>query len=73
MVGAELEQMGIAGHEAVGGGAVGTGEEMIVVGIILDHGGCLIGFDKPREFPEGFVNLRKVGVGQAVNWPCGVR
>ena len=39
LVGAELEEMGIAGHETVGFAAAGTGQEMIVIRVLLDHGG----------------------------------
>ncbi len=35
-IGAELEQVGVAGHQTVGGAVVGAGQEVIIIRILLD-------------------------------------
>jgi len=66
-VGTELKEVRIAGHQTVGGAAVGTGEEVIVVPVFLHHGGCLVRHDDLGELPECLVDLCKVGVIENVS------
>ena len=68
-IGAELEQVGVAGHQAVGAAAVSTGQEVIIIRIVLDHGGCFVRLHELCELPEGLLDLHELRVGQTVHRP----
>jgi hypothetical protein len=65
-VGTELKEVRIPGHETVRAAADGTGEEVIVVRVVLDNGGRIMGFDGLRELPKRLVDLLQLGIGQPV-------
>ena len=49
--------------------AVSTRQEVIIVRVVLDHGGCFVRLHELCELPQGLLDLLKLRVGQAMHWP----
>lgn len=66
LMGPKLEKVGIAGNEAVRAACGGKSEKVVVVRILLDHGGRPDRPHNPRKLPERLIDLGELVVSHSM-------